>query len=217
MPDRKVLIVSPQEAVSNMFKGRLGYEPIFSDIRNKPDLVVFTGGADINPRLYQEEQLPGTFVVPKRDEEDLIAYKRFKGIPKVGICRGAQLLNIMSGGFLWQHVDNHRAPHDIYNLFTEIAPKVIKVSSVHHQMMIPSHEGIVLAITKNPDTTEQLKGISTEYKSSLLKPPPEYEPEVVWYSRTKSLCFQPHPEWMSPPECTDYFFQLLEHFFPLES
>lgn len=56
-----------------------------------PDLVVFTGGTDVNPELYEEKRIrttgrPDT----KRDkfEEQVFAQAKFLNIPMFGICRG---------------------------------------------------------------------------------------------------------------------------------
>ncbi|MNY79889.1 hypothetical protein D3C86_2207250 [compost metagenome] len=43
---------------------------------------------------------------------------------------------------------------------------------------------------------------------------PEDEPdtEVVYYPDTKSLCFQPHPEFFrADHECFKYYFDCIEH------
>jgi hypothetical protein len=38
---------------------------------------------------------------------------------------------------------------------------------------------------------------------------PEFEPEVLWYEHSKSLCVQSHPEW-NPKSGADYFFKLVD-------
>lgn len=97
------------------------------------DLVIFTGGSDVDPLLYQERELPTTYCDPVRDEVCVELYKKCidKGIPMLGICRGAQFLYVMKGGKLWQDVSGHNSgAHKATLLDTN---QTLTVSSVHHQ------------------------------------------------------------------------------------
>lgn len=69
------------------------------------DGILFSGGDDINPTCYGEPQLRQCGdICPLRDEYELLlcrlAVERRK--PVLGICRGAQLLNVTLGGTLYQ-------------------------------------------------------------------------------------------------------------------
>lgn len=153
------------------------------------DVGVFTGGPDVFPGFYKREALHQTFYDIKRDQKELKQYRYAKehGIPCIGICRGAQLLNVANGGELYQHVTNHTRNHVMYTK----DGKEFTVNSTHHQMMVPTAEGEVLAWAL---------GESNEYHgldSSLPvdKDTGKYiEPEIVWYPKTKDLCIQCHPE-----------------------
>jgi hypothetical protein len=72
------------------------------------DLVVFAGGADVNPALYNERAMACTTFSQSRDQEEVRVYHtaRRLGLPMFGICRGAQFLHVMNGGQLWQNVNN---------------------------------------------------------------------------------------------------------------
>lgn len=75
------------------------------------DIVMFTGGEDINPALYGDVPHPTTHFT-NRDDMEVLA---FKDAPKeallIGGCRGAQLLTALSGGKLfWEEI----FPHAIY-------------------------------------------------------------------------------------------------------
>jgi putative glutamine amidotransferase len=66
-------------------------------------LVVFTGGTDINPRLYGERPHSHTEQPDdKRDTEEKEIFEKALSmdLPMVGICRGAQFLCAMAGGRL---------------------------------------------------------------------------------------------------------------------
>lgn len=100
------------------------------------DIVMFTGGEDINPSLYGDIKHPTTHFTD-RDDYEVAA---FKAAPKdallIGGCRGAQLLTALSGGKLFQHVLNHgggTGGHDI----TSSDGHVMRITSCHHQMMNP--------------------------------------------------------------------------------
>lgn len=68
------------------------------------DGVVIGGGDDIAPTLYEGEIRAGARLDHARDTmEARIVEKAFAGgIPVLGVCRGAQMLNVVSGGTLHQ-------------------------------------------------------------------------------------------------------------------
>lgn len=71
------------------------------------DGFLFTGGVDIDPTYYGEEALPGLGEVSHpRDEAEMLAFPIIyqTGKPIMGICRGAQLINVALGGSLYQDI-----------------------------------------------------------------------------------------------------------------
>lgn len=69
--------------------------------------LVLTGGSDLDPARYRAAQDSRTTGIrPERDawESYLLAAALSAGIPVLGICRGAQLLNVAFGGTLYQHL-----------------------------------------------------------------------------------------------------------------
>ncbi len=71
------------------------------------DAVLFSGGADIDPRYYGQDPDPQLGAVdPKRDAFELALYTeaRAREIPILGICRGIQLVAVAEGGALHQHL-----------------------------------------------------------------------------------------------------------------
>ena len=70
------------------------------------DGLILSGGGDVDPRLYGEENRACFGVDPERDEAEfrlIEAYLR-AGKPILGICRGHQVLNVYFGGSLVQHL-----------------------------------------------------------------------------------------------------------------
>lgn len=81
----------------------------FENMLAQFDGFVFQGGSDLSPHSYGEDHLdkhrwPGD---EQRDQYELkIADYAFKnGKPVLGICRGAQLLNVYFGGTLYQDLE----------------------------------------------------------------------------------------------------------------
>lgn len=71
------------------------------------DGLVFSGGGDIDPLLYNGSAHPMIYLVDEeRDQFELALAKAAlnKPLPVLGICRGMQLLNVASGGSLVAHV-----------------------------------------------------------------------------------------------------------------
>lgn len=180
---------------------------------NNADIVCFTGGEDVDPALYGEKNLVYrgrimSGINKDRDDLDLRVFGYAGDKVKVGICRGGQFLNVVNGGKMWQHVTGHAGgPH---NLVDTITGAVYQVTSTHHQMMRPGEGGFVLAVAREAgmklaDGDEW----HIEHDRKTRKEDLD-DVEVVWYEDSKSLCFQPHPEFGGAQQCTDYFFELLE-------
>ncbi len=71
------------------------------------DAVVLAGGPDVDPGHYGEPPHPRAGQPrPERDAAELAVLHRAleRGIPVLGVCRGAQVLNVGLGGTLVQHV-----------------------------------------------------------------------------------------------------------------
>jgi putative glutamine amidotransferase len=69
------------------------------------DGILLTGGEDIEPSYYGEENAHGRSLChPERDrfETTLLRCAQGYGLPVLGICRGMQVLNVHFGGSLYQ-------------------------------------------------------------------------------------------------------------------
>lgn len=199
---RKVHIVGRDYAIANMFL-KQGWQ-VVDYIDDNIDLIQFTGGEDVDPSYYGHTKHPRTYSNPRRDAAEANIYNEWVGgVPMAGICRGGQFLNVMNGGTMFQHVNNHAIAktHEAFCLITE---RPIQVTSTHHQMMIPHVSGKVLltaelATIKETDLTV-LEGVDSDT-------------EAVYYGATQCLCFQPHPEYVSiNHECQVLYFEYLNRF-----
>jgi len=179
----------------------------------RPSLVVFAGGTDVNPLFYGENRLPITgYPDKKRDENEALWFShcRINKIPMVGICRGSQFGCIMSGGSLYQHVTNHGI-HGLHDVITDDG-RVFGVTSTHHQMMRPEFTNHEL-IAWTPE--RRSKVYLYDHKGEDVPQLPEKEPEVVYFKDTDFLAVQYHPEYMESYEEGRVFFgELLEKYIP---
>lgn len=182
----KVCIIDGSVGYRNLFQ-RMGHEIVHK--LEDAHLVCFTGGEDVTPSYYGADKHPFTNNNPVRDRREKEAFEICVSmrIPMVGICRGAQFLNVMCGGEMYQHVTNHCGDHQLIDLDTK---EVVEVSSTHHQMMKPSDNAIIIATAKQNSIREWYEG--DKFFSELS----EEDYEVVAYPEQGVLCFQPHPEFM---------------------
>ena len=84
-------------------------EAVLEACLNVVDGVLFSGGDDVDPGCYGENQVwQCGDICPLRDEYELtlarLAIKR--KLPVLGICRGIQLLNVALGGTLYQDLSS---------------------------------------------------------------------------------------------------------------
>jgi putative glutamine amidotransferase len=93
-----IAVLLPPQAVSDAIADRL---------LDSLDGLILTGGKDIEPARYGQDAHPETDEPrPDRDawEDTLLRRAIEREIPFLGICRGAQMLNIARGGTLHQHL-----------------------------------------------------------------------------------------------------------------
>lgn len=174
----------------------------------KADLVVFTGGEDINPALYN--QLPNSRTSKPNRARDIYETALFRAAskrntPMLGICRGAQLLCALSGNSLYQHVNNHvyAKPHDI-KLFAPLLLnnqkmiETIHIPGDHHQMMRIDRDDTEVLGTAINLNYPRAKVASIVYGSDgefALSSDRIEEVEIAYFRNTRALGIQAHPEW----------------------
>lgn len=87
----------------------LHYDDIHSEFIPKLDGYLFTGGSDIPPKFYGEEN-DGSILLPHSEQRYLFQKAVYDQIPRdmpvLGICLGFQFLNVVEGGNLLQHIDD---------------------------------------------------------------------------------------------------------------
>lgn len=170
------------------------------------DIVCWLGGSDINPKLYGEKPSGATSWSDYQDSSDLMALEKAGDRFKVGICRGAQLLNcIPNGGKLWQDIKQHGHEHFVTDVITG---QIYKTNSIHHQQMRPGPKAELVAWTSTSVKKESEKEVWHKGMDSKN----EKDIEALWYEDTKSLLVQWHPE-LGSFDSTKYFMNLMERYF----
>jgi gamma-glutamyl-gamma-aminobutyrate hydrolase PuuD len=122
--------------------------------------IVLTGGTDVDPSLYGATPHPETNQ-PDRERDDfesaLLREALGRDMPVLAICRGMQLLNVVCGGTLIQHIENHR--HTIHEAVLEppfhsiFGAGRIAVNSRHHQAVDALGSGLAVAARDPKDGT----------------------------------------------------------------
>ena len=92
-----------------------GAEPVRLSVRHRAsvrsmDALVIGGGNDISPEHFGGDLSDKVKSDPKRDllEIECIRWALSHGVPLLGICRGAQLINVVLGGTLHQDIRHLR-------------------------------------------------------------------------------------------------------------
>jgi gamma-glutamyl-gamma-aminobutyrate hydrolase PuuD len=126
------------------------------------DALLLSGGGDVAPDRYGATPHPRTGRPdPQRDAAELAALDAAlaAGLPVLGVCRGAQLLNVAGGGTLHQHLPDV-VGHDGHNptpgAFTDVDVRLdpagrvgaaigprLRVRCHHHQAVDRLAPGLV--------------------------------------------------------------------------
>lgn len=158
------------------------------------DIVLFTGGEDVDPALYGCKKHENTWSNINRDMYEKRIFEQVSDNQLViGVCRGSQFCCIMNGGKLIQDCSHHtlRSTHRIYEVDTD---KVYDITSTHHQMQYPfelPYAKILMIAYPNLSSYYAGDGLNTELIIC--------EPEIVLYEKEntpKCLAIQGHPEIM---------------------
>lgn len=145
------------------------------------DAVLLSGGVDVHPRHYGQAVDPGAAATLSFDEPrdlmelDLVRRALDRDTPVLGICRGAQVLNVAAGGTLWQDlslagVDPGRhdqdgrqadweAAHDVTverasRLGEVVGVGTLGVNSFHHQAVAAPAPGFRIVARADDGTVE---------------------------------------------------------------
>ena len=155
-----------------------GDEVELAKVLETVDGIIMTGGEDIDPARYGEQAVPELEeVYLERDDFDikLLRMAVEKGLPVLGICRGAQAMNVAFGGTLYQDIPSQIPESEIThkvnagnNVAHEI--KIVKgttlyrllgkkagVNSSHHQSVKKLAPGFIISATAEDGVVEAIE------------------------------------------------------------
>ncbi|MDO4949646.1 MAG: gamma-glutamyl-gamma-aminobutyrate hydrolase family protein [Bacteroidales bacterium] len=164
--------------------------PIGNEAQTLPHLLqaldgmVFTGGADLNPLLVDEEPIPQLRGInAERDQQELLMARITADLhmPVVGICRGIQVIAAAFGGTIYQDIqtqytspvckhsqdaDRWVATHTVdispdsvlYDLFRS---QKLSVNSFHHQAVKTPPLGFKVTATASDGIIEAMESVGT--------------------------------------------------------
>ena len=129
-----------------------------SSLIGRLDGLLFTGGRDVDPALYEQQRLDDTDLPEhRRDRFELLLMRAAleAGLPFLAIGRGLHVLTVARGGTLTQHLPEHRPdrarylPHDVHladdSVLGRLLGSKVQVPAAHHQA--PDRLGDGLTVT----------------------------------------------------------------------
>jgi gamma-glutamyl-gamma-aminobutyrate hydrolase PuuD len=157
------------------------------------DGIVFTGGSDIDPRVYGQEQSEATTGVYRhRDDSELALMQAAldRDLPMLAICRGMQLLNVARGGDLHQHLpdvipgsEKHRgqpgrfAEHEVVvepgTRLASVLGSTVHTHSFHHQAPDRIGDGLTVSAVADDGSVEGIEDPGKTYTVGVLWHPEE--------------------------------------------
>jgi len=118
------------------------------------DLVVLSGGNNINPKLYNNDDILEDIYNLRDDiERSLVNLAIQKDIKILGICRGFHFINIFFNGSLTHNIKNHVNKKHILNSNNSIL-NTKEVNSFHNQAILES--GLASQLTKLAVTNDDI-------------------------------------------------------------
>ena len=135
------------------------------------DGLIFAGGRDLDPALYDQQRLDGTDEPEHRRDRFELSLMRAaleSGVPFLAIGRGLHVLTVARGGTLTQDLPGHRVtrarytPHDVAlapdSLLGRLLGTRIMVPAAHHQAPFRLGEGLtVTGWSPDGEVTEALE------------------------------------------------------------
>jgi putative glutamine amidotransferase len=176
------------------------------------DGLIFCGGPDLDPSLYEQERAAETaHVAPERDtpELELMLAAVARDLPVLGICRGMQVLNIARGGTLIQHLpavvghDGHAtAPGHFDTHPVTIAPasrlgdvlgEHAVVHSGHHQGVADLGGGLVASAWAPDGVVEAIEMVERRFVIGVLWHPEQGQDQRLFAALVEAAGRSAHP------------------------
>jgi putative glutamine amidotransferase len=165
------------------------------------DGLIIGGGDDISHELYGKTLTLSARIDPARDalEHRLAVEALAQGIPVLGICRGAQMLNIALGGTLHQDAwAAHRAGRPMKTILPRRTISIVKgtqlarycgtapmrVNALHTQAMARLGTGLRISARDPNGMVQAIERASDPFALGV-----QWHPEHLFYARRQRRIF----------------------------
>lgn len=164
------------------------------------DGLIIGGGVDIESRLYGVDTTDEWPFDPDRDSLELGAldWADRHGLPVLGICRGAQLINVHRGGTLIRDIDQshpgRRRRRSVLpcrtvtltprsRLAELVGPQPLRINALHHQAVDRLGSGMTVAAVDGDGIVQAVEADGPCFRVGV-----QWHPELLaWKSRHRCL------------------------------
>jgi len=159
------------------------------------DGLIIGGGDDISAELYQGEPTLDVRIDPERDALELKLLERVAplNMPVLGVCRGAQMLNVFYGGSLHQNI--HAVYADMPKMWSPLPRKrvflnegsklahiigsdSVRVNSLHKQAVDRVGAGLTISGRDEYGVTQSIEDAGAAFRVGV-----QWHPEFLIYKR----------------------------------
>lgn len=164
--------------------------------------LVISGGSDINPTLYDSKADAWSPPDIERDEYELamLQHAEQQALPVLGICRGAQLMNVFAGGNLYGDISELRwvtsnrssiLPSKWVDLEQDcrlqqmIGANSLKVNSLHHQAIKETGSNLQVVGRDRDDIIQAIEASGERFFIGV-----QWHPEYLQWKRDHYLIFK---------------------------
>lgn len=212
--DWRLMFLGIIEAGGIPFAIDCGVDPALDDVDalvGRVDVLVISGGADIDPALYGGDRTDPSLegVNPGRDAAEVTAFHtaRLRGLPILAIGRGMHLVNAAMGGTQWVDLRRdlpseveHRTGTDLTRTAHDIVPE--------RGSLLSTAIGTAAAVSVNSHHHQGVRDVAPALRASARAP--DGIIEALELPAERILGVQWHPEilWQSEPHAR----RLLESF-----
>lgn len=183
-----------------------GVKPVYRCPGNERPIavngVIIGGGNDIDPKHYGATGAAGAIYDAPRDalEMQVIESALKAQLPILGICRGAQLINVVLGGNLIsdlrplrKQTPNRNSIWPVKYAYMEKSSKLssrldtlqLKVNSLHHQAVDNLGDGLKVVARDADGFTQAFESINLEFLTGV-----QWHPEYMPYSNANRNLFR---------------------------
>lgn len=158
------------------------------------DGLIVGGGVDIESRLYGVDTTDEWPYDPDRDALELqgLDWAERTGRPVLGICRGAQLINVHRGGTLVADIDRAhpglRNPRSMFPCKTAhivggsrlaglLGPRRLRINALHHQAVDRLGDGMAIAAVDDGGIVQAVETTGRRFRVGV-----QWHPELMAWS-----------------------------------